>query len=243
MCGRYNLHTPAEILAQRFQFDPKRCSHTPRTGITPSQNCLVVAAPQGERLPATMTWGFINPWTSKASLTNDTNRSRIINARSETVATKPTFKDSFLNKRCIIPADAFFESKDTNTGRKPYRFALDSGEPFAMAGVWRARPTQSGIPAFEFVILTVPANNQVQPVHNRMPALLLPEDEQTWLDPTVKAPRKLAAMLNPYPSGLIRVQPVLHQTQNQPQQIAKNLAQEPSHPTAGPQPVYALLGT
>ena len=201
MCGRYSMTTTTDDLAQRFDFDPDRANKLQSNNITPSRTALVIASPKGTRLPAPMVWGFPNHRSASDS------SSRIINARSETAAEKPTFSYSYRKRRCIIPATAFFESKATQHGRIPYRIRLQSGAPFAMAGLWKPRHTSGTKPVFEFVILTVPPNEEVAHIHDRMPAILLPQDEQAWLDHNTDDPKHLDHLLNPYPSHFMEAHP------------------------------------
>ena len=213
MCGRYTLNVNPADIAQRFDFDPARTTNFPTGTRMPSGRSLAIAAPKRERLPAIMTWGYINPWSTNPA------RPRIINARAETAADKPTFSDSFRNRRCIIPADAFFES-DRST-RRQYRFSLGSGAPFAMAGIWKPTTGTDGKPTFSFVILTVPPSGQVSPIHDRMPAVLLPQNEPAWLDADITDPEELRSLLRPYPDHLITVQPAsTHPTPNTPASAA-----------------------
>ena len=201
MCGRYSLTTSNDNLAQRFDFNPNDAKLLQSNNITPSKLALIIASPKGQRLPAPMTWGFPSQRPDNGPY------SRIINARSETAADKPTFSYSFANRRCLVPANSFFESKPTQYGKRPYRIQLNSGAPFAIAGIWKPRHTSGAKPIFEFVILTVPPNDQVAEIHDRMPAILLPQHEALWLDPSFQDPAELRQLLQPYPSHLMEAHP------------------------------------
>ena len=195
MCGRYSLTSPPEFLEHHFTYDPPRRGRTPVGIITPHSDALIIAAPKGDRVPARMKWGFP---TVQSTCQNES----IINARSETAAEKPTFKDAFTHRRCLVPANTFFERQRDGVTRSTYSIAQGDNQPFAMAGLWRRRRTMDG-PVFEFVILTVPPNACVLPIHHRMPAILLPQDEAEWLDPDLHGGPRLQKLLQPYPLELV----------------------------------------
>lgn len=208
MCGRYSLTNPAEFLEHRLTFEPPTPSRPLPETVTPGRDALVIVAPRGEHIPARMTWGFPNTW-------EPTGHRRIINARAETAHSKPTFRTAFGSKRCLVAADSFFETARTGHTSQQYRITLPEKGPFAMAGLWRRTTTEEGEPVFEFVILTVPPNDTVAPIHNRMPAILLPEHEEAWLDANIQAPGELRALLKPYPANLTAM-PVQRETLKKP---------------------------
>jgi putative SOS response-associated peptidase YedK len=201
MCARFTLFTPGDAIARRFGL-----SHVPllqpRYNVAPSQLVAVVgtrANGTGRGL-AQFRWGFVPNWA------NEPKGPRPVNAKAETAADKPTFRDSFRQRRCLIPADGFYEWKTTPDGKRPLFFRLKSGEPMALAGIWDCWPGPTE-KLFTCAILTTPANALVQPVHDRMPAILPPEVWDTWLDPNQTDPTRLLPLLQPSPAEDMEVRP------------------------------------
>jgi putative SOS response-associated peptidase YedK len=128
----------------------------------------------------------------------------IINARAETVATKPFFKQAFRSKRCLVLADGFYEWKRIGKDKVPYRIALKTGEPFAFAGIWSAVHDAQGRQVTTFAIITTDANDLVAEVHNRMPVMLPLDDEAAWVSPE-SSPEQAQALLQPFPADLMSV--------------------------------------
>jgi putative SOS response-associated peptidase YedK len=126
----------------------------------------------------------------------------IINARAETVATKPFFRDAFKKKRCLVLADGFYEWRRTKGSKRPYRIALKTEEPFAFAGLWSTRHDAAGNPQTTFAIITTEANELVAQIHDRMPVILDRGDEQLWLDPELSA-AAAQELLVPFPADLL----------------------------------------
>ena len=199
MCGRYSLAANSASLQARFDFEAK-ANQTPSYNIAPSHNALTLTLDQqGHRQADIMRWGLTPSW-----LNQNQRKDQLINARAETVQTKPSFKKLFSKQRCLVLADGFYEWQQTAHGKKPYHISLASGEPFAFAGIWDTC-TRSYKEIRNFAIITVSPNNLVKNIHNRMPAILKPEDESLWLnsqDPTDNA-ADLRKVLRPYPAGLM----------------------------------------
>jgi putative SOS response-associated peptidase YedK len=216
MCGRYTLMTSASELEARFDAtfdDPPE----PRYNCAPGQSLPVVTGDDPDQFRA-FKWGLIPSWADDASVGND-----LINARAETVDEKPSFSDSFERRRCLVPADGFYEWVDGDGGAKqPYRVAFDDDRPFAMAGLWdRWEPThtQTGLGDFgagggargesdvveSFTIVTTDPNEVVSDLHHRMAVVLDPEAESTWLH---GSPEEAADLLDPYPGEEWRAYPV-----------------------------------
>lgn len=151
-------------------------------------------APKNLRL---MRWGLVPAWAKEASIGH-----RMINARAETVAEKPSFRRAFESRRCLAPADGFYEWRKLEGSRAkiPMRFVLKSREPFAFAGLWDIwRKPDSG-ELRSFTIITTAANELLRPIHDRMPVILRPEDEEKWLDPGLSDPNRLSSFLKTYPA-------------------------------------------
>ncbi|MFB6122878.1 MAG: SOS response-associated peptidase [Haloferacaceae archaeon] len=201
MCGRYTLTTPPAELGERF--DVPADEFEPRYNCAPGQS-LPVLTDGGD--VARMGWGLTPEWADSA----------IINARGETVREKPSFADAFERRRCLVPADGFYEWTDDG----PYRVAFEDDRPFAMAGIWtRWTPetTQTGLDAFGgdgsptsepregFAILTTEPNDVVAQLHHRMAVVLPPDEEATWLTGSADAAESL---LEPRPSEAFHAYPV-----------------------------------
>lgn len=191
MCGRYTLRTPAHQLAEHFQLplwadDPL----PPRYNIAPSQNVLAVRTmPDGQRQWARLRWGLIPHWAQDAAIGN-----RMINARSETAAEKPAFRQSFAYRRCLIAADGFYEWSGVGPARRGYYIHRADGAPFAFAGLWD-ECSKLDPPVASCTILTTDANAGLRPLHERMPVILTPAAYADWLDPRPQATPQLLALL------------------------------------------------
>ncbi len=147
-----------------------------------------------------LAWGLVPHWSRDATA--------FINARSESAANKPAFRDAFHKRRCLIPADGFFEWQKRGTRKQPYYFQHRDGRPFAFAGLWERWQGTEGETVETCAILTTKANETVRPVHERMPVILPPEDFGHWLDPAVQKPEAVQALLRPYPAGEMESYPV-----------------------------------
>lgn len=157
----------------------------------------------GRRRLDTLRWGLVPYWAKEA-----TGGARAINARSETAATRPTFREPLRRRRCLVLADGFFEWRKEAGGRAPFLFRLADGEPFAFAGLWdRWRDPEAG--ALEtFTVLTTRPNERVAAVHDRMPVILAREELSSWLEPREQTPEALEPMLDPYPAEAMVAWPV-----------------------------------
>jgi len=220
MCGRYTIHTDAAALEARFH------AYVPPSLLAPSYN----AAP-AQGLPTILNanpyvitvsaWGFRPEWADWRDVTP------VINARAETVASKPYFWQAFQTKRCLVLADGFYEWQRTGKGKRPYRITLKTGEPFAFAGLWSMGRDGQGRPWSTFAMITTEANRLVAQIHNRMPVILHPEDEAIWLNPEA-SPAQVQACLKPYPASLLRMTPVSPKV-NSPANNAPDLLQRMTH--------------
>ncbi|MEZ5278758.1 MAG: SOS response-associated peptidase [Opitutaceae bacterium] len=205
MCGRYTLITPEKILAERFVLDQVP-SWSPRYNLGPTQEGLIVRreSTASGRTATRLRWGLIPHWTHRGS-----QPSILINARSETAADKPAFRDPFRHRRCLVLADGFIEWSRRSGEKMPYHFSMNDGRPFAMAGLWdRWQPDRDAAPVETYAILTTSANAVVEPFHDRMPAILDGEACEAWLDPYLVAPTPLTRLLHPFASSEIRGRPI-----------------------------------
>jgi putative SOS response-associated peptidase YedK len=191
MCGRFTLRVPSHKLVEQFRLETAQPSEPwddiiPRYNIAPSQTILAVRPSASGRELVSMKWGFVPAWATDA-------KGAMINARSETAAAKPTFRDAFRKRRCLIPADGFYEWKKVGRRREPYHILLTDGRLFAFAGLWESWQGQDTC-----TILTATANQLVAPLHDRMPVILDPENYSKWLDPAAQT-EQLQMLLKPYP--------------------------------------------
>ena len=186
MCGAYSLSTDFGKLAKRFKAKPPKVSYPKRYNIRPSQPLVAILNTDPEQMVLAQ-WGIIPFW-------DKSGKKQIINARKDSLE-KPTFKQSFHERRCLILADGFYEWKAEESKSKiPYRFTLKSEEPFAFAGIWQEDAEDP-----HAVIITTDPNKIVEPVHNRMPAILKPEAETEWLNPDLQD-EQILELLQPYPA-------------------------------------------
>jgi putative SOS response-associated peptidase YedK len=196
MCGRYTLSTPIEVLEQRFHAVLPREVLTPTYNAAPSQALPVIFNTHPQEITMSA-WGFVPEWADGRA-----DVKPLINARAETVATKPTFRRAFRSKRCLVLTDGFYEWKRAGKSKVPHRIALKSGALFAFAGIWSTVHDPSGHPYTTFAILTTEANALVAQIHNRMPVILHARDEVTWLDQRCSL-EEVQALLASFPAELM----------------------------------------
>ncbi|SFG78818.1 Putative SOS response-associated peptidase YedK [Halopelagius inordinatus] len=215
MCGRYSLFTPTDELASRFDAEPAQ-SFERRYNCAPGQELPVITddAPGEFRLQK---WGLVPEWADDRSVGRN-----LINARAETVRDKPSFREAFERRRCLVVADGFYEWAVRDGEKRPYRVAFEDDRPFAMAGLWeRWRPdgTQTGLNQFSaggrpdaepdvletFTVITTEPNDVVADLHDRMAVVLAPDEESTWLDGDSD---EAASLLDTHPGSEMHAYPV-----------------------------------
>ncbi len=217
MCGRFTLATPASEWAALFRLD-RVPDVEPRYNIAPTQEVLAVRAPPGLRdhagmhlapddapVPhelAWMRWGLVPRWAQGIGPGQP-----LINARSETVAEKPSFRDSYRERRCLVVADGFYEWQTAGRRKQPYWIGLSDGRPFGFAGLWDSWQGENGQSMDSCVILTTGANEALRVLHDRMPVIVEPENFDLWLDPDT-IPWEIEPLLRPHPEEDIRFFPV-----------------------------------
>jgi putative SOS response-associated peptidase YedK len=204
MCGRFLLATPASTVAEVFDLDEVPILQ-PRYNIAPGQPVAIVRhVPSSTRRELThVLWGMIPSWSRDPA-----SAGRPINARAETAADKPTFRAAFRRRRCLVPADGFYEWKPLGGRRKqPFVFRLGNGEPFAFAGLWEVWEGPQGEVLETGCILTTEANDLVRPVHDRMPVILPVGAHAAWLGPNRGRP-ELERLLVPFPAEQMTAVPV-----------------------------------
>lgn len=199
MCGRYRL-TRADRLAEKFDAELTEELH-PRYNIAPSQPVTVVRASGSRRVIASMRWGLIPNWAKDASVAQ-------INARSETLLEKAAFKESFERRRCLIPADGFYEWKRNSRSKQPFHFGMKDDSLFAFAGIWDRWRTPQGQIIESCAILTTRPNELLTDVHDRMPVILRPEKYQEWLTSLTSDCGRPSELLQPFDSSMMKRFPV-----------------------------------
>ncbi|MBQ17524.1 MAG: hypothetical protein CMJ65_10405 [Planctomycetaceae bacterium] len=202
MCGRFNLRASASELAMFFDivFDPPLLSQlAPRYNIAPTQPVLIVRVESDQARPALVRWGLVPGWARDPETGN-----RMINARGETVAEKPSFRAAFQRRRCLVPASGFYEWQKTNRSQKqPWHVHRPDDAPFAFAGIWEPWEAADGSAMETCAIITTRANTKMAPIHDRMPVILASEDFGSWLDPGNNQTAALESLLVPCPDGTL----------------------------------------
>ncbi|MBV9865298.1 MAG: SOS response-associated peptidase [Abitibacteriaceae bacterium] len=228
MCGRFTLHHTTEEIADRFQVQQIEFSPTPRFNIAPSQPLAIVRQEKetGARLLEGYQWGLIPFWAKDPKIGQ-----QMINARAESLADKPAYKSALTRRRCIIPADGFYEWKKLDAKaaangngnsnesdgkrpkaksgpRQPTLIGLHDDKIFGFAGLWEEWHSPDGSPIRTCTIITTSPNQLMASIHDRMPAILRPEDEAIWLDTNENDVPELVSLLRPYDDEAMRAHPV-----------------------------------
>lgn len=203
MCGRFTLTASPEAIRTHFDLPDLSLPLTARYNIAPSQDIAVVRQGANGRELVMLRWGLVPSWAKEPK-----TQFSMINARAETVAVKPAYRVAFRRRRCLIPADGFYEWRQESTGKQPYRFTLADGGLFGMAGLWEHWQGPSGEVLDSCAIIVTEANPLVRLVHDRMPVILDPADYALWIDPGVTEPGVLEPLLRPRPAEGMRAYPV-----------------------------------
>jgi putative SOS response-associated peptidase YedK len=201
MCGRYTLKTPAGVLTERFDIEESSTSISSSYNIAPTQQVATVLAENGKRKLEMLHWGLIPSWAKDPEVGN-----RMINARAETVAEKPSYRKAFQERRCLILADGFYEWQKTDNGKQPFYIRMEDESPFAFAGLWES--WRNGREIRSCTIITTAPNELAASIHNRMPVILHPEDYDMWLDPDFDEREPLTSLLKPFPAEAMEAYPV-----------------------------------
>jgi putative SOS response-associated peptidase YedK len=205
MCGRYRLSRRAEILASYFYAQYDGMDWEARYNIAPTQTVPVIRQDLNTpvRRASFMRWGLVPSWARAVSV-----GASMINARSETAREKPAFKELLQRRRCLIPADAFYEWKKVGKSKQPFCFEMTKREPFAFAGLWDSWRTPEGTALETCTILTTTPNRLLAEVHDRMPVILPAASYDLWLDPGFREVAAVSEMLRPFDTDLMRRYPV-----------------------------------
>ena len=202
MCARYTMTLPDEALSKLYGL-ARFAEFEPRFNIAPAQRVPVVRLdPEGERELVLMQWGLVPAWARDIPI-----GAKLINARSETVAEKPAFRRAFQRRRCLMPADGFYEWQPTNGRKQPVYIRLVGGEPFAFASLWEAWTSPDGEVLETCTLLTTEPNELMRPIHNRMPVIVRAESYETWMSVEAK-PADLMGLFKPFSSEAMEAWPV-----------------------------------
>jgi putative SOS response-associated peptidase YedK len=201
MCGRFTLTIDINKVARAFHVEP-RLQVQPRYNVAPTQD-IVVVMQNGKPHLDMVRWGLVPSWAKDESV-----GSRMINARAETLAEKPSFKRLLQTRRCLVVADGFYEWKQERGSKTPMYITLKEKDPFAFAGLWDAWKSPDGQLLRTCTIITTEPNDLLAEIHNRMPVILTPEARDEWLDPDLKEADALLPLLVPYSAADMVARPV-----------------------------------
>jgi putative SOS response-associated peptidase YedK len=230
MCGRYRLSRRKQLIEEYFETVSEEAEWSPRYNLAPTQPVPVIR--QNPQLPirqwSLMRWGLVPSWAKDSSI-----GAPLINARSETVGTKPAFREAFKARRCLIPADGYYEWQRRGPLKQPYCFELDHGELFGFAGIWEQWKDSSAGTLETCAILTTTANSLTSAVHDRMPVILDRAEYDIWLDPGMLEGGGVSDLLRPYDSRLMRCFPVgarINRVANDDEECSKAIEALPLEP-------------
>jgi putative SOS response-associated peptidase YedK len=201
MCGRFVLLTDLSKIVQTFDIQEASGAYHSGLNISPGQVITAVIHDSINRL-VDFKWGLVPSWAKDPAIGN-----KMINARAETVAEKPSFRQAFRHGRCLIVANGFYEWKTDGKKKTPLRFGLKSGEPFGFAGLFETWMSPEKTPLRTCTIITTGANELVSPIHDRMPVIVSKAEESTWIDPDNQDQACLLSILRPYPADLMEMGP------------------------------------
>ena len=223
MCGRFRLSRRKQIIAEHFDAVSDSEDWILRYNIAPTQPVPVIRQTPTEptRHLSHMRWGLIPSWSKDAS-----GAARMINARSETAATLPAFRDAMKYRRCLVPADGFYEWMRSGTAKQPFCFEVNDGALFAFAGLWEGWKDASANWLRTCTILTTTPNAVTSAVHDRMPVILDPSDYDLWLDPGMKEAAAVSDLLKPFDASAMRRFPVssrVNSVQNDDEECSKQV--------------------
>lgn len=199
MCGRFSLTVNEAELNLRFELEGGAAPYVPRYNGAPTQMLAIITS-ENPQLLSYHRWGLIPPWAKDSSIGN-----KMINARAETITEKASFRTPLFSKRCLVPADGFYEWQQ-DTCKQPYRIFIKDNPIFTMAGLWERWKSPEGTIIKSFSIITTEANRFMKHIHNRMPVILNPADEKTWL--SSKDAVEILSLLKPYASEEMDAYPV-----------------------------------
>ncbi|QVK17476.1 SOS response-associated peptidase [Mycoplasmatota bacterium] len=224
MCGRISVALSTEdmiqVLRERYDIDEENIDfELPRYNVAPSTKVLSVISDGKKYRVGSLRWGFIPFWAKDEKFYS-------INAKAETISSKPMFKDSFKHKRCVILADGFYEWKKENKNKIPYHFKVTDQSILPLAGLWSAYTKEDGSNIYTCTVITTEPNEIMKPIHDRMPVILTLETEKTWLNPLISDVDILESLLVPYQSinmDCFKVNPIVNNPRNETSDCLKSI--------------------
>jgi putative SOS response-associated peptidase YedK len=194
LCGRYTLFASMDEIVERFMVDVfEEGIYEPSYNIAPSQQVIAIINDGSRNRLGLLRWGLIPPWAKDEKIGYKT-----INARGETIAEKPSFRNAYRKKRCILPADSFYEWQSDGKSKTPMNIKLKDGGLFGLAGLWESWKSPDGKLIHSCTVVTTEANEVMKPIHDRMPVILKPDTEKIWLDPSIQEPEVLNQLIRPF---------------------------------------------
>jgi putative SOS response-associated peptidase YedK len=218
MCGRFELHSAFEIIARLFGLSGNTGMVPTGYNIAPGRDIAIIVNEGGKNELAVCRWGFVPSWGKDLK-----EGYKMINARAETVAEKPSFREAFSRQRCLVVADGFYEWKNEDGKKVPFYIHRRDGQPFGMAGLYNRWTSPGGKQVCTGTIITTEANDLVRPLHDRMPAITPPDQFDLWLDPSVREKEKLLPVLRPYPDDEIELYEVTDRVNSPKNDSAENI--------------------
>ena len=194
MCGRFVQYSPLQTIQQILDVGTVSFEVIPNYNVAPTQKIITVIKHNNENKLEKLHWGLVPFWAKDISI-----GSRMINARAETVSQKPSFRNAFRKRRCLIPADGFYEWKGEKGNKQPYYVSIPSGEPFSFAGLWETwtdKETGEESVYKSCTIITTAASESIREIHHRMPVILDPKFHEKWLNADIQDPKALQVIIN-----------------------------------------------
>ncbi|HVL54494.1 MAG TPA: SOS response-associated peptidase [Vitreimonas sp.] len=223
MCGRFTQQRPTSELAEIFAAQDLADDPGGHFNVAPTDEAAVVVQREDRRAVLRFRWGLIPHWAESARIA-----ARTFNARAETVASMPAFRDAFRQRRCLVPVDSFYEWRRDGDARRPYRIVREDGAPLVLAGLWAGwRDPGTGEVRRTFTIVTTEANERVRSLHDRMPVILPPRSWTAWLDVVRTDPGELGGLLVPSddePLAIYAVAPLVNNVRNDGPELVAPLA-------------------
>lgn len=195
MCGRFVLLTDLSEITESFNIQKVACEYRPGNNLSPGNRIIAVIREEDQNILVDFCWGLIPSWAKDPLIGK-----KMFNARAETVSEKPSFRNAFRNRRCLIVADGFYEWQKMGKIKTPFYFRLKTGKPFGFAGLYETWTSPDQQQTHTCTIITTEANDLIIPVHDRMPVIVPKDGEGEWLDPEHLNPKGLLSLLKPYPA-------------------------------------------
>jgi putative SOS response-associated peptidase YedK len=203
MCGRFVLLTDLSVVEEAFDIQNVACEYRTGNNISPGQQIAAVIRMDNQNSLVNFRWGLIPSWSKDPSI-----GSRMFNARAESVSEKPSFRNAFKKRRCLIVANGFYEWQKLGKARKPFYFSLKSGKPFGFAGLHESWTSPDHATVNTCTIITTEPNELIKPIPDRMPVIIPKDSESTWIDPENQNQGELLSILKSYPTEGMKMEEV-----------------------------------